>query len=138
MENDLVNSPRHYAGKDWEAIEILEALGLGPQMHIGCVLAYLVRYERKGGRQDIEKALWYLKRVMSSRRLSLALADIMPELTFSPRMANAEDNFGITDVNILGAIYAVMSTCLDRNGVNHLSSAIEYLERFLAPVEVAS
>ena len=33
-------------------------------MCVGNVIKYLWRYETKGGRQDVEKARWYLQRLL--------------------------------------------------------------------------
>ncbi len=60
-----VNHPAHYGGKDnpYEAIKVIEAWGLG--FHVGNVVKYLSRAGKKDSRiQDLEKAKWYLDRII--------------------------------------------------------------------------
>ena len=62
--DDPIN-PAHYKGGRWESIEVIEAYKLG--FHLGNAWKYLCRYQKKGGRQDIEKARWYLVRAQGER-----------------------------------------------------------------------
>lgn len=55
-------NPPYYANKHPEPIEVIESWGLG--FHEGCVLKYLARWKEKGGKEDLEKALWYLQRLV--------------------------------------------------------------------------
>lgn len=57
---EQVDHPDHYGGADnpYEAIKIIEALGLG--FSDGNVIKYIVRWREKGGVDDLKKALWYL------------------------------------------------------------------------------
>jgi hypothetical protein len=58
---DLVNHPAHYKAGGIETIDFIEAKKLG--YNLGNVVKYIARSELKGNRtQDLEKALWYLKR----------------------------------------------------------------------------
>lgn len=67
-----VDHPDHYGGKDnpYEAIKIIEALGWGVPFCLGNALKYLVRAGRKTDsmREDLEKAVWYLKRVINKEK----------------------------------------------------------------------
>ena len=66
---DLVNSPAHYKGNGFEAIDVIEAFSL--PYTLGNVVKYVLRAGRKGERrQDLEKALWYLKRELSTSSVS--------------------------------------------------------------------
>lgn len=60
---DIVNHPPHYKTNGLEAIEVLEAFfeddPLGWQ--IG---KYILRYKKKNGLEDLQKAEWYLKRLI--------------------------------------------------------------------------
>lgn len=60
--SDLINHPPHYkAGNGLEAIDVIEGFGLG--FHLGNVVKYLLRADRKGAAlQDLCKARWYLER----------------------------------------------------------------------------
>lgn len=58
---DLVNHPPHYKAKNIEAIDVIEAFGLG--FHLGNVVKYILRAGRKEmGDGDLRKARWYLDR----------------------------------------------------------------------------
>lgn len=62
---EMVNGPLHYGGKDnpYEAIKVIEAWDLG--FNLGNTLKYISRAGRKDKDkhiQDLEKALFYLKR----------------------------------------------------------------------------
>lgn len=60
---EQVNNPSHYggAGNPLEAINIIEHYKLG--FCLGNVVKYILRSDKKGNRkQDLEKAVWYLKR----------------------------------------------------------------------------
>jgi hypothetical protein len=67
---DLVNSPAHYASGAVECIDAIEA-SLTNEAFCGYlkgnVLKYLWRYETKcNSLQDLQKAEWYLKRLIAS------------------------------------------------------------------------
>jgi hypothetical protein len=61
--NNLVDHPQHYGGKDnpYEAIKVIEAWDLG--FCLGNTVKYISRAGKKDETiQELEKALWYLKR----------------------------------------------------------------------------
>jgi hypothetical protein len=64
---DLVNKPPHYQGKV-ECIDAIEAAidGLSglEAMCTGNAIKYLFRWKKKGGVQDLEKAMWYIKKML--------------------------------------------------------------------------
>lgn len=60
-----VNHPKHYNLGDIETIEYLESLGIAEDFCIGNVIKYVSRYKHKKGKEDLEKARWYLDRVIS-------------------------------------------------------------------------
>jgi len=61
---DPVNHPPHYKAGGIETIDFIEAKKLN--YNLGNVVKYLTRADLKGNRkQDLEKALWYLKRELS-------------------------------------------------------------------------
>lgn len=63
---DLVN-PSHYKDTPIECIEAIKAAMTEQQFQgylRGNVIKYLWRYENKGGKVDLEKAEWYLKRLI--------------------------------------------------------------------------
>ena len=60
-DKELVNHPTHYKGNKFEAIDIIEDYSLN--FCLGNAIKYILRSGRKGDRiEDIEKAIWYLKR----------------------------------------------------------------------------
>lgn len=75
MSREMINHPDHYGGKDnpYEAIKIIEALGLG--FHLGNVFKYISRAGKKIDTmgldeqaaliKDLKKAKWYLDRYIT-------------------------------------------------------------------------
>jgi len=65
---DVVNKPIHYNQNNLECIEAIEAListiDKRYAYHAGAILKYLWRFEYKNGLEDLEKAEWYLKRLI--------------------------------------------------------------------------
>ena len=60
---DMVHRPAHYRQGTIEVIEVIERLDLG--YHAGQVVKYVSRYRYKGAPvQDLQKALWYLGRLI--------------------------------------------------------------------------
>lgn len=60
---ELVNHPQHYGGKGnkYEAIKVIEAWDLG--FNLGNTVKYISRAGKKDDvLQELQKALWYLKR----------------------------------------------------------------------------
>lgn len=59
--NDAIN-PQHYRSGGIEAIEVIEAFGLG--YHLGNAIKYLLRAGRKTASplEDLRKARWYIDR----------------------------------------------------------------------------
>jgi hypothetical protein len=63
VKKELVNHPQHYGGKNnpYEAIKVIEAWNLG--FCLGNTIKYISRAGKKDDTiQELEKALWYLKR----------------------------------------------------------------------------
>lgn len=65
-----VDHPAHYAANGIEAIDVIEAFGLG--FSTGNAVKYILREGRKtaDGIKDLEKARWYLDREIARRRAS--------------------------------------------------------------------
>ena len=63
---DPVNHPPHYKVGGVETIDFIEAKQLN--YNLGNVVKYITRADHKGNRkQDLEKALWYLKREVEAQ-----------------------------------------------------------------------
>lgn len=58
---NMVEHPPHYNQGNMEAIDIIEAVGLG--YHLSNALKYLIRSPYKGHEEeDLKKAIWYIQR----------------------------------------------------------------------------
>ena len=60
---DMVNHPSHYETGKFECFDVMmEALGVEAVKHFCLCNAfkYIYRSQRKNGKEDIEKAQWYL------------------------------------------------------------------------------
>lgn len=66
QKSESVNHPPHYGGKDnpYEAIKVIEAWGC--DFLIGNAVKYIARWNKKGGVEDIRKAIWYLQRFVDN------------------------------------------------------------------------
>lgn len=65
-KEDMVNSPKHYNESGIECIDALEAmLGGGFKSYLqGNIAKYLWRYKYKNGLEDLQKAQWYLNKLI--------------------------------------------------------------------------
>ena len=67
IKEDLVNHPSHYTDGNIECIEAIEAQ-LTPEEYRGYlkgnVVKYIWREKNKGGIQSLQKAQWYLTRLV--------------------------------------------------------------------------
>ena len=65
--NKNIDHPPHYVkGRKYETIDVIEDWKLG--YHLGNAIKYISRLGRKGDEiEDIEKAIWYLKRYLKLR-----------------------------------------------------------------------
>ena len=64
---EQVNHPEHYGGENnpYEAIKVIEAWKLN--FHLGNAVKYISRAGKKDNlKQDLEKAIWYIKRYIES------------------------------------------------------------------------
>ena len=72
-ESDDINvsHPNHYQGADgMEAIDVIRSF-TGPAYKgylQGNIIKYILRYEKKNGAQDLEKAMWYLSELLNYTR----------------------------------------------------------------------
>ena len=64
---EAVNHPAHYKANGLEAIDVIEAFGLG--FCLGNTVKYILRAGRKADRvEDLKKARWYLDREIARSR----------------------------------------------------------------------
>lgn len=68
--NDTVNHPSHYNYGDIETIDFIEQVTqyYNPNVayHIGNAIKYLARSPHKNGKEDVEKARWYIERAFEN------------------------------------------------------------------------
>ena len=66
LGNDMVNHPPHYNQRGIECIDAIEAAtDKGFQYYLqGNIIKYLLRYRYKNGKQDLQKALFYLEKMI--------------------------------------------------------------------------
>ena len=68
LKNDAVNCPGHYLQGDVECIDAIKAAVTGKPAYeawlVGQVIKYLWRYNFKNGSEDVEKAQFYLNRLV--------------------------------------------------------------------------
>ena len=64
---DMVNSPPHYNSSGIECVDAIQAATLdGFEYYLqGNILKYLWRYRYKNGIEDLNKAKWYLDKLIS-------------------------------------------------------------------------
>lgn len=67
-ESDPVNHPTHYTQGDVECIDAIkaatESLNGYEGFLVGNCMKYIWRFKAKNGKEDLEKAGWYLKKLM--------------------------------------------------------------------------
>ena len=71
IEKDMVNTPEHYKHSgSVECIDAIEAATrYGFEFYLqGNVIKYLWRYRYKNGLEDLEKARWYLNKLIEKVR----------------------------------------------------------------------
>ncbi len=64
---DKVNHPTHYTSTKIETIDIIQDKLTAEAFEgfcIGNVLKYLTRYRQKNGLEDLQKARWYLDKII--------------------------------------------------------------------------
>jgi hypothetical protein len=65
---NVIERPPHYTAGKVECIDAIESAieGLDPEeaVHVGNVMKYIWRFKKKNGLQDLEKAQWYLGRLI--------------------------------------------------------------------------
>ena len=66
MKNDNVNHPEHYAeGCSLECIDVMELVFGREKLASYCIInafKYMWRWKNKNGKEDLQKAKWYLDR----------------------------------------------------------------------------
>lgn len=92
--HDPVNKPSHYQGKVEciDAIEsAIEGLSGMEAMCTGNAIKYLYRWKEKGGVEDLNKAIWYIKKMIPT-----TMAEVLAK-------AGAGKNFNVPATGVGGA-----------------------------------
>jgi len=67
---DMVNHPPHYTSGEIECIDAIAEATKGLEgieaVCTGNAIKYLWRWKRKGGSQDLQKAIWYINRMIET------------------------------------------------------------------------
>ena len=69
---DSINKPEHYTFGKFECIDVIEELSKQNNLQgaegflYGNIIKYLWRYKHKNGVEDLQKARWYLDRLISN------------------------------------------------------------------------
>ena len=68
VDADMVNSPPHYNQHGIECIDAIQAAtNKGFHYYLqGNIIKYIWRYPYKNGKQDLQKAAWYLKKLIET------------------------------------------------------------------------
>lgn len=71
MANDPVSRPSHYTAGAVECIDIIDSVTAGlsgtEAFYVGQVLKYVWRFKLKNGLEDLQKARWYLDRLIAKQ-----------------------------------------------------------------------
>jgi hypothetical protein len=64
---DMVNHPPHYQSESGiEVIDVIDDFVDDPASYYkGNIIKYVLRYEKKAGVEDLEKARWYLNKLIA-------------------------------------------------------------------------
>ena len=67
-EDKMVSHPAHYLKGGMETIDVIEAFTEGlsgiEAYDTGAIIKYICRWKDKGGKQDLEKAMWYTQHLI--------------------------------------------------------------------------
>lgn len=109
-EDKLVSHPDHYISGGMEAIDVIEAFTDGlngiEATDTGNVIKYILRWKKKDGVRDLEKALWYLTHLISKVKVN--------------KEESAEGEFTYPDMQSFTEPMTFTFTCkLDKEGDNN-------------------
>lgn len=111
--SDAIN-PDHYKDGGIQTIDYIEAKGLGRGFNAGNVIKYVSRYRKKNGVEDLNKALWYLKRLIALEEAGLEDTDVggdkgRPSKNFVVTMSDGR-KFGM---RLSGTVLDLLSLMVD-------------------------
>lgn len=121
-----VDHPEHYGGADdpYEAIKVIERIGLGYGFCVGNALKYIKRAGKKGDREDLltdlKKARWYTNRAAQNGPGAVDRIEPAPTI----------EAWGVAVSSLGAAVYALMRG-EPEDAVRQLDDAIEASEKHL-------
>jgi hypothetical protein len=72
--SDNVNHPEHYTAGKVECIDAIESATTGldgaEAYNTGQIIKYIWRWKRKNGTEDLQKASWYLNRLIEQQEVA--------------------------------------------------------------------
>lgn len=105
MGKDMVNHPPHYEGKV-ECIDALESATAGLEgieaVDTANAIKYLWRWKKKNGKEDLKKAIWYIKHLLKT--LGEPEEKILPQPQISDICSMSPDAFMREYVNGRGCV----------------------------------
>lgn len=134
---DLINSPVHYQGAKWESIDVIEALG--NQFRLGNALKYIFRHEKKGGREDLLKARWYLERELVQSRPTRS--ETFNHAFWYDNAMHLADNFGIKPIPLINVVACISAACMyaskggERDWRENVHEALGHLNEHILGLE---
>lgn len=125
---DPIN-PDHYKDGRIQTIDYIEAKGLGRGFNAGNVIKYVSRYRNKNGVEDLNKALWYLKRLIALEEAGLEDTDenaaTLPVERLWVFTEDNGDRSGTRAGTVLDAIQIAMDAGFDITKLNKIESEIK-------------
>ena len=71
-DDKMVSHPDHYNSGKYEVIDIIEEFTKGlsglEAVCTGNAIKYILRWKKKGGYQDLEKAMWYIQHMLDKHK----------------------------------------------------------------------
>jgi Protein of unknwon function (DUF3310) len=130
MGGDSVNHPSHYQGKKFECIDIIERYRLG--FHLGNAFKYLCRYKNKNGRQDVEKALWYISRYLEIANVSIDQENAWGGMVVCIPAIEVVRDFEIEDTHLMSAALRILMAYTDDLSHDFIETCKSDIERYLS------
>lgn len=96
-KDKMVSHPDHYKGKDdMEVIDVIEAFtedlrGI-EAADTANIIKYACRWKHKGGRQDLEKLMWYCQHLIDHLDKEKFKADMKAKAEVAGRVARFQEN----------------------------------------------
>lgn len=126
---DKIN-PDHYKTGGIETIDYIEAKLTGEQFKgylVGNVIKYLSRFEHKAGEEDLQKARWYLNRLLVQRKRPViyVCSPLRGDIERNIHKAIGYSRYIYSQWGIPLAPHVIFTTFLDDNDPTERASGME-------------